>query len=304
MLVSRLRRGTLQDAASVQGVGVHSGQSSSVTLRPAPCNAGIRFVRSDLPGSPAILASVENVSSTQFSTTLGHGHATISTVEHLMAALWAAGVTDVEIQVNCAEIPILDGSSARWLDILKSTGVKQYAENLPTLYVQEPVEIAHGAGWLKIRPADTFSASMTVALDDDICQTFTYREADSFEEHIAEARTFSLKKNVEAMYAKGLIKGGSLENALVIKNGKAVNAEGFRFDSECARHKILDLIGDWALCGRLVKGHVEGFQSGHALNHQLISALLKAEQMKTAQQHACVVSYAHPTPVSAQALLG
>lgn len=266
----------------ITDIGVHSGESVSVEFLPAPVGSGVWFCRADLPGSPLIPAHWSFVSSTLFNTTLEakNSGASISTVEHLLAALWALNITDALIKVWGPEIPILDGSSAPWLALLRDLPQQQGlgTRKPPALYISEPVRVESDHGFLEAKPANSLSVSMMVPLDNGTRQTFTYKEGDSFMDNLANARTFSFRKNVEHMQAQGLIKGGSLDNALVLENGQPLNPGGWRAPDECARHKVLDFLGDWFLSGYALKARVSGYVSGHTLNALLVKKLVQRTQ--------------------------
>ena len=263
-------------------MGVHSGKKVSVTFKPALSGSGISFQRSDHNEEP-VTAHWSNVTSTQYSTTIGHGDASIATVEHLMAALWTCGITDIHIDIDGPEVPILDGSALPWMKCLEGLGRKNIPGHCDTLTPLKPIHIQEGKGWLEIQPSNFLRVDMFVPLDSGVIQSFSYVEGHNcFRKDIADARTFSFKKNISAMLERGLIKGGSLENALVIDQGLCINELGFRQPDECARHKILDFLGDWALCAQRFTGHVVGFASGHSLNHALLKKV--CEDIQSAQE--------------------
>lgn len=274
---------TLLRSATHKGVGVHSGKTATVTLYPAPFSHGIVLKRTDVQTPAIIPASFKHIASTNYHTTLQsiHTQDTLATVEHLMAALWALSVDNVLITVDGPEIPILDGSARPWMDLIQESGlVKQKGMTQATpsvIKVTRDIRVQHQESWLQISPSHTFSVTMTVPLEEGLLHTHTYRQGDNFYQDISSARTFSRRTHIEHMKQMGLIKGGSLDNALVLENGKPLNPEGFRGENECARHKILDLVGDWALAGHAFLGHVEGYASGHTLNYQLLKKLLESD---------------------------
>ncbi len=268
---------TLKRQISCAGIGLHSGQKVTLTLKPAAADTGIRFRRSDL--GVEIPASVSEVSSVQHATVLGKSGATVETVEHLLAALVAAGIDNVVVELNHREVPIMDGSSAPFLYLLQEAGVKTLSASRKYLKILKPVQIATGDKRIAIYPSDHFKVSYTISFDHPLLrhQSRTERITEtSFADHIAAARTFGFLKEVEWLRQNGLALGGSLENAIVIGDTGVLNA--LRFEDEFVRHKILDVVGDLALVGYPIVGHVVGHvvahRAGHALHTQLASEIL------------------------------
>lgn len=266
---------TITAPITVEGIGIHSGCPVTVTLRPALKNTGIVFKRTDLPEKPIIKATYQNVSETAFSTHLqGSSNARIQTTEHLMAALYSSGVTQLYIDVDGPEMPILDGSALEWVKVLESKGITNLDATINIYTAPKKYRIANQHRWLEITPDSKLTIDMTMPLDDGSIHRFVFHENDHFKAAIAPARTFSFKKHIDAMRAQNFIKGGSLKNALVIDHGQPVNEGGLRLPNECARHKVLDFLGDWFLAGCLIKGAVQGFASGHTLNNKLLCAVM------------------------------
>jgi UDP-3-O-[3-hydroxymyristoyl] N-acetylglucosamine deacetylase len=265
---------TLKRQISCAGIGLHSGQKVTLTLKPAAADTGIRFRRTDL--GVEIAASVREVSSVQHATVLGKGGATVETVEHLLAALVSAGVDNVVVELNHREVPIMDGSSAPFLYLLQEAGIKTLAANRKYLKILKPVQIATGDNKrIAIYPSDHFKVSYTISFDHPLLrhQSRTERITEnSFADHIAAARTFGFLKEVEWLRQNGLALGGSLENAIVIGDSGVLNT--LRFDDEFVRHKILDVVGDLALVGYPIVGHVVAHRAGHALHTQLAADIL------------------------------
>src|SRR6187200_2279552 len=265
---------TLKRQISCAGIGLHSGQKVTLTLKPAPADSGIRFRRTDL--GVEIPASVDNVSAVQYATILGRDGATVETVEHLLAALVASGIDNVVVELSQREVPIMDGSSAPFLFLLQEAGVKRQSAARKYLKVLKPLQIASGDKRIAVYPSDHFKVSYTISFDHPLLrhQTRTERITEqSFTEHIASARTFGFLKEVEWLRQQGLALGGSLENAIVIGDAGVLNA--LRFEDEFVRHKILDAIGDLALVGHPIVGHVVAHRAGHALHTALASRLLE-----------------------------
>jgi len=265
---------TLKRQISCAGIGLHSGHKVTLTLKPAAADTGIRFRRTDL--DVEIPANVREVSSVQHATVLGKGGATVETVEHLLAALVSAGVDNVVVELNHREVPIMDGSSAPFLYLLQEAGIKKLASNRKYLKILKPVQVATGDNKrIAIYPSDHFKVSYTISFDHPLLrhQSRTERITESsFADHIAAARTFGFLKEVEWLRQNGLALGGSLENAIVIGDSGVLNT--LRFDDEFVRHKILDVVGDLALVGYPIVGHVVAHRAGHALHTQLAAEIL------------------------------
>jgi UDP-3-O-[3-hydroxymyristoyl] N-acetylglucosamine deacetylase len=255
---------------------VHTGDTIDLTVSPAAAGPGIVFVRKDLDNGE-IVASWRHVVDTRFCTTLGNAQGqTVSTVEHLLAAFWALGIDNARVELTGPEVPILDGSSAPWISFLQGLGVMRYPTLAPVIEILKEIRIQENTSWIEVSPSAVFSVDVTAPLGaGEVAQSFSYRLGEGFENHVAPARTFSLLENVEKMRAQGLIRGGSLENAVVIDKGQVMNPDGLRFADECARHKVLDLIGDWSLGGRLILGAVKAHAPGHSLNHKLLRLVLE-----------------------------
>jgi UDP-3-O-[3-hydroxymyristoyl] N-acetylglucosamine deacetylase len=264
---------TLRRQVSCAGIGLHSGTKVGLTLKPAPVGSGIVFRRADL--GVDIPARVENVSGLHYATVLGKDGATVETVEHLLAALVSAGVDNVIIELTQREVPIMDGSSAPFLFLIHEAGTKRQSAPRSYLKVLRPMSVASGDKHIAIYPSDHFKVSYTISFDHPMLrhQSRTTRITEqSFSDDIASARTFGFLKEVEWMRQQGLALGGSLDNAIVIGDTGPLNA--LRFDDECVRHKILDAVGDLALIGRPVLGHVVAHRAGHALHTKLAAQLL------------------------------
>jgi UDP-3-O-[3-hydroxymyristoyl] N-acetylglucosamine deacetylase len=265
---------TIKRQISCAGIGLHSGQKVTLTLKPAPADTGIRFRRTDL--GIEIPASVDHVCAVQYATVLGRDGATVETVEHLLAALVASGIDNIAVELSQREVPIMDGSSAPFLFLLQEAGVKRLGAARKYLKVLKPLQIASGDKRIAVYPSDHFKVSYTISFDHPLLrhQTRTERITEqTFGEHIASARTFGFLKEVEWLRQQGLALGGSLENAIVIGDTGALNA--LRFDDEFVRHKILDVVGDLALVGYPLVGHVVAHRAGHALHTEFAAKILE-----------------------------
>jgi UDP-3-O-[3-hydroxymyristoyl] N-acetylglucosamine deacetylase len=265
---------TLRRQISCAGIGLHSGNKVTLTLRPAPADTGIRFFRTDV--GVEIPATVQHVSSLQYATVLGRKGATVETVEHLLAALVASGIDNVVVELDQNEVPIMDGSAAPFLYLVQEAGVKRLSSTRRHLKILRPVQITDGDKRIAVYPSDHFKVSYTISFDHPLLrhQSRTERITEqSFAESIAAARTFGFLKEVEWMRQNGLALGGSLENAIVIGDAGVLNP--LRFEDEFVRHKILDAIGDLALLGYPLIGHVVAHRAGHALHTALVTELLE-----------------------------
>jgi UDP-3-O-[3-hydroxymyristoyl] N-acetylglucosamine deacetylase len=265
---------TLRRQISCAGIGIHSGNKVTLTLKPAAADSGIRFRRTDV--GVEIPATVQHVTSLQYATVLGKDGATVETVEHLLAALVSSGIDNVVVELNQNEVPIMDGSAAPFLYLVQEAGVKRLSAARKHLKILRPVQIADGDKRIAVYPSDHFKVSYTISFDHPLLrhQSRTERITEqSFAESIAAARTFGFLKEVEWMRQNGLALGGSLDNAIVIGDAGVLNA--LRFEDEFVRHKILDAIGDLALLGYPLIGHVVAHRAGHALHTALVTELLE-----------------------------
>jgi UDP-3-O-[3-hydroxymyristoyl] N-acetylglucosamine deacetylase len=247
-----------------------------VTIRPLPIDSGIWFKRTDVSDSRAILAAAENVSDTSLATSIGWGQRRLSTLEHLMAALGGLGVNNIMVEINGPEAPILDGSAEPWVNLLNTAGFQIL--NAPRAYyrVVKPLKLTDGDKFLAVEPNPDFTVDFTIDFPGFIKtqkRHFKFSET-AFANEISPARTFCLLKDVEMMKSQGKALGGGLDNAVVVGDDGILNPEGLRFQDECVRHKILDLIGDLSLAQAPIIGHFTGFKTGHSLNHKIVTALL------------------------------
>ncbi|MGL5784914.1 MAG: UDP-3-O-acyl-N-acetylglucosamine deacetylase [Alphaproteobacteria bacterium] len=266
---------TLLSQVTCAGIGVHSGKEVQVRLAPALEYEGIRFVLGQGEGAVEVQANWRSVVDTRLCTTLGHASgAKISTVEHLMAALSGCGVDNARIFVEGEELPILDGSSLGFVEAIQKVALRKQPAIRQAFRVRKPVRVEDGKAFLELTPSPHFEATLEVPLKGAKTQFFHYSSKIHDFGAVASARTFSLLEQVQQMQAAGFIKGGSLENAVVLDGETVLNPEGLRFPDECARHKVLDMIGDLALAGRPVLGHVRGIYPGHYLNHLLLQKLM------------------------------
>jgi len=266
---------TLRHATPCTGIGLHSGQKVSIVLKPAPVNHGIRFMRTDLgvevAATTACLGGPQ-----QLQTGLRQGPAAVETVEHLLSALRSLGVDNAVIELNQPEVPIMDGSASPWVYLIQSTGTKDQNAARQVLEVLSPVEVQDGDKRITVFPHDRFKVTYSISFDHPLLR-HQEKSLDITEQvyvdEIAPARTFGFLKDVELMRQRGLALGGSLDNAIVIGETGVLNQ--LRFEDEFVRHKMLDVIGDLALVGHPIRGHVVVQRGGHALHTKFATELLR-----------------------------
>jgi UDP-3-O-[3-hydroxymyristoyl] N-acetylglucosamine deacetylase len=268
-------RRTLKAAISAVGRGLHSGADVTMQLKPAAPNAGIVFRRTDL--GIDVPARFDCVTDTRLCTLISDGAAKIGTIEHLMAALCAAGVDDALVEVNAPELPVFDGSSAPFLFLIESAGIVEHGGLREWLEILRPVRVERNGAFAELRPHSPGGTGFDVSLAIEFAaaaigaQAYSFHlSSDGFAGEIASARTFTLLGEIEALHKVGLARGGSLANAIVVDGEKIMNPEGLRFEDEFVRHKLLDVIGDLALAGAPISGRFIGSRTGHALNNQLL----------------------------------
>lgn len=266
---------------SIKGASLHTGDKVQLTLKPAPANAGISIRRTDLHDKPVIKPHISQVTDLVRATTLSSGHAKVHTVEHILAALHGMGIDNVEVEMDASEPPILDGSAKGFVNlILEGEPVEQDADR-DYFELDQPISVSKGNSSLIALPYDGFKISCTSADDRGIHTQHLSIEIDPdvFATQIAAARTFTVYEDIEELLKLGKIKGGSLENAIVLKDDKIMSKEPLRFEDELVRHKILDVIGDVILLGKPLKAHIVAVRPGHAINADLTAKLL--DRMET-----------------------
>ncbi|MBZ1351778.1 UDP-3-O-acyl-N-acetylglucosamine deacetylase [Alcaligenaceae bacterium LF4-65] len=277
------RQRTIKQLVKTTGVGLHSGRRVELTLRPAAPNTGIVFHRIDLPEVVDLPAQAGMVKDTRMASVLGQGAARVSTVEHLMSALAGLGIDNLHVDLTAEEVPIMDGSAATFVYLLRSAGIEEQAVPKQFLRVLKPVEIREGEGdqakWARLEPHEGFSLAFSIDFQHPaIDSTASFAEIDfathSYVKEIARARTFGFVNEVEALRSAGLARGGSLDNAIVMDEYRVLNVDGLRYDDEFVKHKILDAVGDLYLIGKPLVARYVACKSGHAINNQLVRALL------------------------------
>lgn len=274
-----LKQRTLKQIARTVGIGLHSGTKVRLQLRPAAAGTGIVFRRVDLDPPIDIPASAEAVRDTRLATTLVSGEARIATVEHLMSALAGLGIDNLYIDVDAPEIPIMDGSAASFVFLIQAAGIVE--QNAPKRFVRvkRAIEVREGDKWARLEPHFGYKLGFSIDFQHpaiDATEQFVEVDfaRDSFVKDVARARTFGSVNDVEALRAMGLAQGGTLDNAIVIDEYRVLNADGLRSDDEFAKHKLLDAMGDLYMLGHPLLAAYKAHKSGHALNNQLLRALL------------------------------
>lgn len=270
---------TIARPVEVQGIGLHSGQPVKLTILPAAANQGVRFRRADLPGRPILRAHFSRVADTTRATTLKEGGATLSTVEHLLAALYGLGIDNALIEVHGAEIPILDGSARPFVEALLQAGALPLPWPRTYLVLRRTVEVKNGHGWMRAMPGQP-RISYRIEFPHPLLSRQRFGiplDAEHFRREIAPARTFGFLREVTFLQSRGLALGGSLDNAVILDEVGVLNPEGLRFPNECVRHKILDALGDLALLGFPLLGVVMVNRGGHELHHQFLTELMRRE---------------------------
>lgn len=291
MIVQR----TLDHSIRCSGIGLHSGRKIELVLRPAAEDSGITFIRSDL--GVEIPAKASHVTDTRLCTTIGHGDAHISTIEHLLSALAGLGVDNARIEVSGPEVPIMDGSSAPFVFLIQCAGIKEQSRAKKVLRILKRIEVTDGDKRCALYPAAGFKISYLLDYDHPLLRQ---REVEidfsrqAYTREISRARTFGFLHEVEALQKAGLALGGSLENAIVLDTHRVVNEGGLRYEDECVRHKILDTLGDLSLSGFPIVGAFEGERTGHDMNHKLVTTLLadpssfRIEELQAEEESAAV----------------
>lgn len=272
---------TIRKKVKVEGIGLHTGEPASLIFKPAPANSGIHIVRSDLPGAPSIAIQADHVRATQMATTVGGEAFSVSTVEHCLSSLAALRIDNLVIELNGPEIPIGDGSAYVFMEALLAAGFAEQDEPRKYAYITQPIFYGDGDKHAYVVPYNGLRLTVTIdfphpkiarqRLDLDINETTFARE-------LARARTFGFLKDVEAMRAKGLARGGSLDNAVVLDQEGIMNPEGLRFPDEFVRHKMLDALGDLVTLGMPLMGHLVLYKGGHDVLNRLVRKILASPE--------------------------
>ncbi len=270
---------TIQKIVHCSGIGLHSGGPVNLRLVPAPIDTGVVFLSKTANGPVPVKVDGTKVIGTLLCTTIGDNGTKVQTVEHLLAALSGLQITNLIIELDSAELPIMDGSAKPFVDLILKAGIQAQGVSQPVLKITRPVEVKDGEKWIRIRPSWKFRVNCTIRFDHPLLahQSCSFEPvSEDFVEWIAPARTFGFLEEVEALRNHGLARGGSLENAVVVGPDGVLNKEGLRYADEFVRHKILDIMGDLSLLGMPILGEVEAYCSGHQLNTKLVSEILSS----------------------------
>lgn len=272
-----LNQRTVAKKFSVTGIGIHSGKKVTITLHPTEADFGIKFKRIDLPQADLLKAHAQFVGATENNTTIGDGVNSVHTVEHLLSAFYGFGIDNVYCEINGPEVPIMDGSGASFVYLLKEAGIATLNKSKKFLVVLEKVRVELDDKWAEIGPSSKLVIDSTIVFTHPLIKTQNKVFEFSCENYISEisrARTFGLLRDVDLLKRKGLAKGGSLDNAVVLDEFKVINPDGLRFGDEFVRHKILDTIGDISLLGHEISGKITTYKSGHHVHNMLCRKLL------------------------------
>jgi len=296
-----IRQRSIRSPINATGVGLHSGTPVRLTLRPAPPDYGIRFIRTDLPEPVEIRTSPLAVGDTVLSTTLVSGETRVATVEHLMSALAGLGIDNLVIEIHGPEVPIMDGSASPFVFLIQSAGVEEQEAPKRFIRILKTLQVESGDKWVRFEPFEGFSLRLAIDFEHPSIRGSRQMlevafSATSFVKEVSRARTFGFLRDLENLRARNLALGGSVENAVVLGDEGILNEEGLRYEDEFVRHKVLDAVGDLYLLGRSVIGAFSGHKSGHALNNALLRTLLADpstwEEVTFAGEGALPASYA------------
>ncbi|MER2520030.1 MAG: UDP-3-O-acyl-N-acetylglucosamine deacetylase [Bdellovibrionales bacterium] len=271
---------TIAHEISCSGIGLHSGEISHLRLTPAPEDTGIVFIRTDLlNGARHVAARWDTVVDTKLCTVIGNKAGTrVATIEHLMAALHAMGIDNAFVEIDRAEVPMMDGSAAPYVAMIESAGTQAQDATRKIIEILSPIEVVDGQRFARLSPASESRLTVDIAFARAPINSQTMDwvlSSEGFKREISKARTFGFFEEVDQLRKLGLARGGSLDNAIVIKGDSILNEGGLRYANEFARHKLLDAVGDLALAGGVIRGHFEGRCSGHAMNNRLLHALFE-----------------------------
>jgi UDP-3-O-acyl N-acetylglucosamine deacetylase len=278
--LSSEKQQTIIKPISIRGIALHTGYRARLTFKPAEINTGVIFTRTDLPGKPSVKALGTNVTEVMRGTTIKDGEAVVHTIEHVLAALMSQGIDNVIVEMDRSEPPIVDGSSQPFIELLQEVGsVEQDAER-EYFVVKEPFFLEMEHAIINVVPDDKFRISCTVKYDQSQLDTqYLTMEvtSESFIKELSVARTFCMYSELEYLMDAGLIRGGSLDNATVIHGSTILSKDGLRYPDEFVRHKMLDIVGDFALLGKPIKGHIIAVKPGHPSNVTMVQKLLESQ---------------------------
>lgn len=277
-----IRQRTLNNTIRATGVGLHTGEKVYLTLRPAPINTGIVFRRTDLNPIVEIEAKAINVGDTTLSTSLVNGDVRVSTVEHLLSAMAGLGIDNAIIDVTSGEVPIMDGSAGPFVFLIQSAGIVEQAAPKKFIRIKRTVKVQQDDKTAMFEPFNGFKVTFAIDFDYPVFRNRNLKasvdfSSTSFVKEVSRARTFGFMHEIEYLRSKGLARGGSMDNAIVVDGNNVLNEDGLRYEDEFVKHKVLDAIGDLYLLGNSLIGAFEAYKSGHALNNALLRALLAQE---------------------------
>ncbi len=287
---------TLGKDVHFSGIGLHSGKTVHLTLKPAPINHGIKFVRKDLPDNPTIPARFNCVVDTSLATVIGSEGVIVSTIEHLMACLAGLSIDNVIVELDSYEVPVMDGSAGPFTSIIMDAGIQEQEAPRHFFVLKEPIELKQDGKFVGAYPDSTFKITCNIEFEHPIIrqQSCSIEVKDYiFEREISSARTFGFLHEVEYMKRYGLARGGSLDNAVVIGEKGILNKDGLRYQDEFVRHKLLDCIGDFSLLGMPILAHIVTSKSGHAFNHAFLERFFNNKsswQTLTLNKPVCLTS--------------
>ncbi len=273
IILMHFQQRTLSKSATCSGIGLHSGKTVNLTIKPAPINHGIKFVRTDLPDNPRIAAHFNRVVDTSLATVIGSDGCIVSTIEHLMASFAGLSIDNALVELDAYEVPVMDGSAGPFTEMIKSAGIQTQEAPRHFFVIKELIEHKDNQKSVAVYPSNKFKITCSIEFDHPLIgkQCFSMDISDHiFETEISRARTFGFLHEVEYLKRFGLARGGSLENAVVIDQHRIINKDGLRYPDEFVRHKILDCLGDFSLLGMPILGHLVVDKTGHAFNHAFL----------------------------------
>ncbi|MBB3169097.1 UDP-3-O-acyl-N-acetylglucosamine deacetylase [Simiduia aestuariiviva] len=298
-----IRQRTLKNPIRATGVGLHTGEKVYLTLKPAPIDTGIVFRRTDLNPVVEIEAKAANVGDTTLSTSLVKGDVRVSTVEHLLSAMAGLGIDNAIVEVSAPEVPIMDGSAGPFVFLIQSAGIEEQKAAKKFIRIKRPVVVKDGDKVASFLPFDGFKVTFSIDFDHPVFNGRTLNasldfSSTSFVKEVSRARTFGFMHEIEYLRSKGLAKGGSVDNAIVVDDYRVVNEDGLRYEDEFVKHKVLDAIGDLYLLGNSLIGEFKAHKSGHALNNKSLRQLIAQEDawevVTFEDEKAAPISYIKP----------
>lgn len=278
-----LRQRTLKNSIQATGIGLHSGRKVYMTIRPAAENTGIVFRRLDLEPPVDVLADADSVGDTTLGTSLVQDDTCVATVEHLMAALAGLGIDNAYVDLSAPEVPIMDGSAAPFVFLLQSGGIAEQSAPKRFIRIKRKVRVEDGDKWAEFRPFSGYKVNLSIDFEHPVFKKHTQSASINFStmsfiKELSRARTFGFLRDIEALRARNLTLGGTMDNAVVLDDYRVLNEDGLRYEDEFVKHKILDAIGDLYLLGHSLLGEFTGYKSGHGLNNKLLRALRADEK--------------------------